>query len=328
MKNKLLISILVVFAWTASALGQSRVTRTTLSSAMAAGSTTMVVASATGFATTTNGVNNYVLIERDLRRVTGVSGTTITLAQAGGVLVGHPSGATVLFGPTGNWQPATGGSTGVFLQSVPTGTCSRANQAYLPSFVVSSAQPFVSGTADCLNGRWVLGTLPDAGAPQPALLKACSVPIGSVAYGSFGTDTTASTTMEYTINFFVPSTMLATGITNLNGSAVDGASKKIVMLHDMAGNLIANSATAGTAATGNDAFQAIPFTAATYVIGPAWYFMGLQDDTADVAGIRTVASNTFNGVIAGGLTSVFGTVAGITPPTTFTTAQGMIGCLY
>lgn len=321
------IVLLILSVLAVPAFAQTQPTKTTLASAMPAGSATLVVSSATGFATTVNGVNAYVLVEKDLRRVTGVSGTTITTSLPSGVPVAHPSGATVIFGISGNWNANSGTSNGVFLQSLPTGTCTRAGQTYLPAFVVVAANAAVANTVDCLNGRWIAGTLVDAPGSTP-LSTVCTVPVGSVAYGSFGTSTTTSTTGEFTASIWVPTTTIFTGFTNLNGSAVDTGSKKIFILRDAGGNVLANTAVAGTASTGNDAFQAIAFTATRIVLGPALYAIGLQDDTADVNGVRTIAASTFNNVVASSITSVFGTVAAVTLPTTFTADTGPIGCLY
>jgi len=327
LKNTLFALVLVVAVASAS-FAQSNLTKTTLSVAMAAGARTMTVASATGISASTNRDQYYVLVEKDLRLVTAINGTTLSLGAPVGSGVGHVSGADVFFGKAGNWT-TSGGSVGVFLPSLPTGSCSRGNQEYLPLFVIGTNAGSVAGnTVDCLGGRWVIGTLLGQPSTTP-LVKACTVPIGSVAYGSMGTSTTTSTTGEFTASLFVPYTVLATGITQLNGSAVDTNSKKIVILRDSSGNALANSATAGTAATGNDAFQAIPFTATKVVVGPALYAIGLQDDTADVNGVRTVAASTFNNLVASSITSVFGTVAAsVTLPSTFTADTGPIGCLY
>lgn len=335
MKNlkTLLILALVLSFVAVSAFAQTQPTKTTLASAMAAGSTTMVVSSATGFTTTTNGVNNYVLIEKDLRRVTGVSGTTITMSLPSGVPVAHVSGATVVFGPTGNWQPAAGTSNGVFLQSMPTGSCTRSSQSFLPAFVVTAANPAAAATVDCIattaggSTRWVSGTLLDA-TPGPPLSSICNVPVGSVAYGSFGTSVTTSAGTSGTTSIWVPSTAIYTGITALNGSAVDGASKKVYVLYEAGGAVLANSAVAGTLASGNDAFQAIAFTTSRIVLGPALYGIAVQDDTQDVNGLRYVAASTFNNVVTSSPTTTFGTVAAITFPTTFTADVGPIACLY
>lgn len=339
MENKTLnifLAIVAVFAFGLSALAQTQPTKTTLASAMLAGSNTMVVSSATGFTVTTNNVNNYVLVEKDLRRIQSISGTTITLFGANvgglGVPAAHPSGATVIFGPQGNWQQSTGNANGVFLQSLPTGACTRSSQSFLPAFVIQSANPAMWKTVDCIatkpagSREWVSGTLIDE-APGPPLSSICTVPVGSVAYGSMGTSITTGVTTSGTASIWVPNTSIFTSITALNGSAVDGASKKIYVLYDAAGAVLANTAVAGTLASGNDAFQSIALTATRIVLGPALYGISIQDDTTDTNGLRAIAASTFNNVVTSSPTTTFGTVAAITFPTTFTADLGPIACL-
>lgn len=331
---------------------QSSPTRTTLSAAMTApgsgttnsSASTMTVASATGITASTGSLQQFCLVDFELMQVRAVSGTTITVARGRqGIGAAHISGATVICGYTATFNGATGtisttvGSPavgasvtgGTFVSVLPTGSCTRASNGILPVFYVPSQANLLGATVDCLGGKWMAGNLPDQPTNALVVTGPCSVPVGSVAYGSFGTSTTTSTTGEFTISVFVPNTIFATGITNLNGSAVDGASKKIFILRDEKGNLIANTATAGTTATGNDAFQAIAFTATRLLMGPATYFIGLQDDTADVNGVRTVAASTFKNVAASSITSVFGTVAAaVTVPTTFTADTGPVACIY
>ncbi len=324
MKNKtfkMLSAVFVVLALAVSGFAQTQPTKTTLSQAMLAGQNSMIVASVTGAA------NNWALVGKDLRRVTNVSGTTLTVVQQQGTPSAHPSGANVIYGVLGTWS-TNGTASGTFLNTYPIGSCTRSSTGVLPKFVIPENNLSAPGSVDCLNGAWVRGTLLDDPI-APGLYKVCTVPIGTPAYGSMGTDTTTSTTVEYTAGIFVPYTFISTGFTNLNGSAVNTGSKKIFILKDPGGVPIANTLAAGTAATGNDAFQAIAWTTSTkIVVGPAYYGVGLQDDTADVAGIRTVAASTYNGLVGSGPTSVFGTIATLAFPTTFTADVAPIGCLY
>jgi len=347
----LLLMVVLAVVFTPALQAQSSPTRTTLSTAMTApgtaGAGTMVVASATGITASTTSLQSYCLIDQELVQIRSISSTTLTVLRAKqGLATAHASGKQVFCGYSGTFNPNTGtistvvGSPAVgasvngatFVGTLPVGACTRTQNAILPVFFVT-ASPTGAGssygnTVDCLGGSWVPGTLPDYPGSLP-LIQACNVPIGSVAYGSFGTSTTTANNVLYTASLFVPNTVFATGLSNLNGSAVDGASKKIFILYDSAGKLIANTATAGTAATGNDAFQQIAFTATRIVVGPALYYFSLQDDTADVNGIRTVAASTFNNLFTANPSSTFGTVAAsITAPTTFTADIGPIGCLY
>lgn len=331
----LLLSVVLVMALAVSSEAQTAVTRTTLSAAVSAGAANnqVVVASATGISASTASTQNYILVDRELMLVAAVNSTTLTVrrAQAGTNAAAHKSGNNVFYGQGGGtFNVNTGNTSGVFLggnQQSPSGACTRTNQQYLP--VIGIMTGYNNGFAyDCLGGQWVQGTLPDQPAAPPLIL-ACNVPIGSVAYGSMGTSATTANNVLYTASIYLPQTVFATGISNLNGAAVDAASKKVVILYDSSGNLIANSATAGTLAVGNDAFQQIPFTATKVLVGPARYFVALQDDTADVNGVRMVAASTFNNVITTNPASTFGTVAAtITAPTTFTADVGPIACIY
>lgn len=332
MKNKtlnILFAIVAVFDFGISAFAQAtQPTRTTLASAMSAGSSTMVVSSATGFTVTTNGVNNYVLVEKDLRRIQAISGTTITLFGANigglGVQAAHPSGATVVFGPTGNWQVNSRASNGVFLQSMPTGTCARADQRFLPAFVILAANPATAAMVDCLGGKWTPGTLPDNPDATPLVL-ASNVPIGSVAYASFGSSTTGISTVEWLTSIMVPKSGFITGVKVLCGATCT-TDKILAILRDSSGNVLANAAVAGVLLSGASTFQTQNFTSQIFVVGPARYFIGVQTNGNTVGDLNLVAASTFPDVVTGQLTGgTFGTIVNpATMPSTFTAGNGPI----
>lgn len=325
-----LVAVLLVGTLTTAYSQAQQPTFTTLSSAITdTRATRIAVTSASGFVASTGTLDYGIFVDNEFMRITGVSGTQITVqrGQANTNATAHPSGAYVVVGQFGA-QLAPGVAGGPFVQNKLSGTCSRGDWPYMPLIQVNANAIGGQAMYDCVGAVWRPQTLISQ-ISQPALYKACTVPIGSVAYGSFGTSITASTTAQYTASVFVPNTIIVTGITQLNGAAVDTGSKKIVMLYGLNGQLLANSATAGTAATGSDAFQAIPFTSAKIITGPSYYFTGLQDDTADANALRMIATATFNNVIASSITSVFGTVpTSITAPTTFTADVGAIACLY
>ena len=265
-----------------------------------------------------NLAKQLVLVDSELMEVQGVTGTTyatVIRGFSGTLATSHASGARVYTG-----QPS------YFVYGDKLGSCTEATERVLPVFSINRASKQVR-MYNCVGGVWRSQT-PPVETYQGSLEKVCTVPIGSVAYGSFGTSTTTSTTKQLMAEVFVPQTMYVTGITELNGSAVDTNSKVIVALYSISGNKVANSAVAGTANTGNDAFLAVAFTTPALVTGPAKYLVALQDDTADTNGVRTVATATFNNLVAGEVTSVFGTLAAVTVPTTFTADKGPIACLY
>lgn len=159
-------------------------------------------------------------------------------------------------------------------------------------------------------------------------IKYTAVPIGSVAYGSFGTNgaITGSTT-SHVIDIHVTETFVATGIGILNGATV-GTNKHCIALYDSSGGLVANTAVAGTLTAGANAFQQVAFTSKV-TLAPGIYYVFLQmDGTTDT--IRTVATSTFVNRRAGTITStVFGTIPlAIAPPTTFTADKGPISYVY
>jgi len=139
------------------------------------------------------------------------------------------------------------------------------------------------------------------------------------------TDTVA----EYWSQIFIPTNVTLTGACLLNGATVT-TDKHIVILFNAAGAVIANSALAGAADTGNaSAYQCQAFTAPIAVTGPATYFVGTQPNgTTDTFFTYTAKGAPTN--YGTGLTTcaVFGTLCSITPTSTFTTAQGPLMMVY
>ena len=161
--------------------------------------------------------------------------------------------------------------------------------------------------------------------PQVARFRYPVVPVGSVAYGSFGTSTTPTAGTIYLSEVRIENTKSLTGIGILNAATV-GTNKHIVALFDSDGTLVANSALAGTTTSGADAFQNVPFTAA-YVAVPGRYWIGLQMD-GNTDRFRTIAASTFVDVLTKSSAGSFGTVPDQTVPTTFTADVGPIAYAY
>lgn len=141
------------------------------------------------------------------------------------------------------------------------------------------------------------------------------------------TSTTPVITDVYLTQVHVAHNFTITGIQVLN-AATCGTNKWIVALFNSAGTVLANSATAGVLCSGASAFQSVPFTAPLALVGPETYWLGLYvNGTTD----RFYAIPTAGAAVglAGLLTGqTFGTVANITPPTTFTAGQGAVLATY
>lgn len=156
--------------------------------------------------------------------------------------------------------------------------------------------------------------------------RICSVPIGSVAYASLGTDTTPVSGTTYWAEVWLPANMTITGVSTLNGSAAAN-SVNVAIYAGANGSALANSALAGTAESGTNAFQDVPFTGTYPAVGPARYYVGIQYNGTS-ARFRTVAASTFVDVLTTSATGTFGTFPALTVPTTFTAGVGPIACFY
>ena len=143
-----------------------------------------------------------------------------------------------------------------------------------------------------------------------------------------GTDTATTAGVRFYAKLFIPHKCTLTGIGFLTGSTI-GTDKAIVALHDAAGQLVANSATAGTTITVTAGMQDFAFTAPIPVEGPAYYFVAIQFN-GTTAKLRTMAAATSQASVqlTGTVAGTFGTLAKLTPPTTFTADVGPVAYTY
>jgi len=138
-----------------------------------------------------------------------------------------------------------------------------------------------------------------------------------------GTDTAGVATQIWVGELRIGSNTLLTGLSYLIGS-VGGTDKAIAILYDSAGNVLANSALAGTTVGTTATMQRLPFVTA-YAAGPGLYYVGISTN-GTTAKLRTQAFGDTNaGVITG---QTFGTLAAITPPSTFTASQAPVVMTY
>jgi hypothetical protein len=158
------------------------------------------------------------------------------------------------------------------------------------------------------------------GATAFTQLKYLTFPVGSVAYGSLGTNTTpVSGTIYYAqLNLPVGITISKIGCMNGGTAATD---KLIYALYNSAGTLVANTSLSGVTATGTDQFQEIAL-ATNYAAVPGLYFVAWQDNGTTTR-FRTAATATYVTQITGSQTGTFATLPSITSvATTFTADVG------
>ena len=156
-------------------------------------------------------------------------------------------------------------------------------------------------------------------------IAAQTVPIGSVAYASFGTNKTLVAGTIYWASVYVPSDVTVTNINVLCGTTCT-TDNWTTGLYNAAGALIANSALAGQLVATANTFQTFALTAPKAITGPGLYWIGVQSN-GTTATMRTVATLTFIDVLTKSATGVFGTLTALTPPTTFTADVGPVAYL-
>lgn len=318
-KTLKLAAFLFGLALCGSAFGQTILTMTTLSSAVADGGTQrIIVASATGINAPSafdSTKATFLFVDRELMDVEAVSGTTLTVRRGASETAGRAHAASALVFVIPAYLVTFSGGPYGSPPAVPAGSCTRSTELYLPRI------QFVSGlTSDCLGGQWVTG---DALTTQRLLANGARLPDpGGTALTSLETAGTAAAanTEIYCSEIDLPYSTLLTGLGVLNGTTV-GTNKHFAILYDSGGNVLANTAIAGTTTAGASTYQKMNFVTKYYAVGPARYFAcdGLNGTTDTIRhAITAVNDNILGGTVTA---QVFGTAAAITVPSTFTTAK-------
>lgn len=146
-----------------------------------------------------------------------------------------------------------------------------------------------------------------------------------------GTDVAADDGDRHFTEIMIPYTVRLTGIFYLIGS-VGGTDSVVVELFDVDGDLVPGATSVASAtASGDivgtgDTFQAIPFTGGTIVVNAGRYYVSAQFDgtTAKYRAPLTTGVPYRAGTEAG----TAWTAASITPITTWTVSEGIIGGVY
>jgi len=318
MKKLILALSLLLFGLPAFA--QIIATNTTLSAAVAdSKSQLIVVASATGInvrSASDNTKATLLYIDREAMDVTAVNGTTITVRRGAESTPAtpHASGAVVFVYPRYLLTNIGGGMIDN-APSFPGGSCTRGNELILPRIQLTSGL-----FSDCIGGQWVNG---DATQTTRTLFNLFRYPDpGSTTLSTIETSGTAAAanTEIYCTELDLPYSVLITGLAVLNGTTV-GTNKHFLILYDATGNVLANTATAGTLTAGASTYQKINLVNKYYAVGPARYFVcdGLNGTTDTIRHASTGSNDNILGGTVG--TQVFGTAIKITVPSSFTTVK-------
>lgn len=163
------------------------------------------------------------------------------------------------------------------------------------------------------------------GIPTTQPTRVSNIPIGAVAYGSLGTSAVHVAGTIYVSEIFIPFKKTITGLAVLNG-ATAATDNLIVALYPAAGGaVLANSALAGTLASGPNAFQEIAFTASYAAVG-GLYYAAIQCNSTTTTTRRIAASTYLN--LTKSFAGSFGTLTSLTVPTTTAADVGPIVYAY
>ena len=124
----------------------------------------------------------------------------------------------------------------------------------------------------------------------------------------------------------IPANVRLTGV-NYTIGTVGGTTKVIAALYDAAGNLLANSALAGTTVGSANTKQQVPFTSPISVVGWSVYYIALQFDGTTARFLNL--GNVEAGIVAGSSTGTFGTLPNpLAVGTTFTVNTAPFASTY
>ena len=342
--KKLFLIIALVVALPAGLAAQAianNITHTPLSANITsqANPISFAVGSATGFTANTT----MLVVNKEAMLVTGVSGTTITAQRGynGTVAMQHNSGDVVFVGALNN-----------FYTSPPNGgRCTAASQRVLPYIAIDRTDGNKVKIWNCNNSFWEEQQLPNSTTTwRPRYCTAGD--LGSLTLlrtfaasaFDYGTSTTPVAGTIYYSTVFLPRTMRITGISSANGT-VAGTDNLIYVLYRADGTPLAQTAAAGTTASGIDDFQDIAFTTPFVATGPARYWIGVSASGTTtrlrtMSATQTAAQSAYTGVFGSsalGTFNIIGTanlIGGVGE--TFTTAlptslvadTAPIACVY
>jgi hypothetical protein len=151
-----------------------------------------------------------------------------------------------------------------------------------------------------------------------------NIPIGSVAYGSVGTNTTDIAGQLWITEVFVPYNFVVSTIGFLQGGTAT-TDNFLVAIFDPGGNRLATSNLSGVVLSGASTFQEQALLSTVQLYGPSKYYVAVQGNGTAAGAIQTIPTSTFVGVFTKVLAGAFGTVpANIVVPTSFAAGSGPV----
>jgi len=249
--------------------------------------------------------NNGSALSPD-REVVNVVGATITDASGQTKIdVSTVPAATAVTAAAGAGSFDYSSATGIFKTSTGANTLSGDTTLATGKKLVPSATGGIDPAVAGFTAAWTCGT--------------------GVLLATAGNDNACTNGDVYWAPIFIPCNTTITGIAYLIGS-VGGTDKVIAALYSSTGTLLANSALAGATVGTAANMQAVDFTATYAAKGPALYYVALQfNGTTAKFRTHTIPGMKF---VTGSVAGTFGTLAAITPGTTYTANKAPIAVTY
>jgi hypothetical protein len=320
--------------------GQVDTTSTTLSAVLTASPTGQVcVASATNVNVPSVSQAGSILVfdkEADQVLAAGSSTTCFVVSRGfnGSAVTAHLSGrkvwvTNVALGSGDSSRPFSGGA---LASTVPSGTCTASLQYSLPIIYIPANNDTPAMEAIkyyCFAGVWTDGQEQQGQGQSPYTVWTTYPTPGNVVAPVAVTDVSGKLWFS---QIWVGYNSTATGACILGGSGA-GTDAIILALWDATGNLLANTALAGSTAGSASLLQCLAFVSPITLAGGNSYFIGVQGNgttAAQFSAYKTGGAPTgyLTGVQTGGS---FGTILNITSaniPTGFNTGDGPYMSLY
>jgi hypothetical protein len=153
------------------------------------------------------------------------------------------------------------------------------------------------------------------------------IPFPVTATTGIGTSQTPSATSVYVVGIYIPYNVTLTGLA-INNAATCGTNSYVLALFNSSGSPVANTLLAGTTCSGTSAWQKIAFTSTYAAVGPGYYWIGVYMNGTTDRFFTIPQAGEYVGPAAIITAQTFGTVASITPPTTFSANSGPIVHTY
>src|SRR5580658_1270420 len=186
-----------------------------------------------------------------------------------------------------------------------------------------SAATKVTGPLTVTGQATVTGGIKEISTGATAFTSFTTMPVFLV--GNI-TDVTDISGQIWFSQIFIPNSVTLTGICVLTGTATTDSFT--MGLYNTAGTLVAHSALAGATLSNGSVPSCQTFTSTVNVFGPQSFYVAIQGNGTTAASFYVYGAHNNTGFQTGEQSGTFGTLAAITPTTSFTASVGPVMSVY